>query len=65
MGTSPLKFQSNKPFLKFHNAFYKNLICPQGITYNPCPERCGGNVFLKDIFSRYLNNVEKIKISKF
>ena len=42
-GTSPLYFRLNECFLKFYdNALYKNLICPQGITYSPCPEGCGG-----------------------
>ena len=32
---------------------------PQGITYNPCPEGCGGFVILKDLISRTFNYVEQ------
>jgi hypothetical protein len=37
----------------------KNLIYPQGITYNPCPERCGGFVILKHLISRASNYIEQ------
>jgi hypothetical protein len=49
------------PFWSFYDdAFYKNLICPQNITYNPSPEGCGvGVVILKDIISRPLNYVQQ------
>ena len=40
-------------------SFYINLICPQGITYNPCPEGCGGIVILKDIICGSFNYVEQ------
>jgi hypothetical protein len=52
----------NKPFLKFlRQRFLQNLICPQGITYNPRPEGCGGGgvVTLKDLVSRTFNYVEQ------
>ena len=39
--------------------FNINLICPQGINYNPCPEDCGGSVLLKGIISWTLNCVEQ------
>ena len=52
-GTSHFNFQSNEPFWSFSdNTFNTNLICLQGITYNPCPEGCGGVVILKDLISR-------------
>jgi hypothetical protein len=40
------------PLSSFYDKdFNKNLICPQNITYNPCPEDCGRSVLLKGIFS--------------
>ena len=36
----------------------KNLRCPKGITYNPCPEGCRGSFILKDIISGPFNYVE-------
>ena len=48
------------PFWSFYdNAFYENLICPLGITYNPCPEGCEGVVILKDLISRTFNYAEQ------
>ena len=48
------------PFSSFYDKdFHKNLICPQGITYNPCPEDSGGSVLLKGIISWTLNCVEQ------
>ena len=59
-GTSPYNFQSNEPFLSFYvNAFYKHLICPQGISYNPCPEGFKGFVILKDLISITFSYVEQ------
>ena len=59
-GTSPFNFQSNEPFWSFYdNAFNKNLICPQGITYNPCTEGSEGVIILKDLISRTFNYVEQ------
>ena len=36
--------------------FYINLICLQGITYNPCTE---GAIILKDLISRTFNYVKE------
>ena len=53
-------------FLSFYdNVFYKILICPQGITYNPCLEGSRGVFILKDLVSRTFNYVNKMAISKF
>ena len=42
-GTITSNFDSNEPHLKFINhPFHKILICPQGVTYNPCPRALGG-----------------------
>jgi len=39
------------PFSSFNDKdFNKNLICLQGIAYNPCPEGCGGVFFSKTCF---------------
>jgi hypothetical protein len=47
------------PFSSFYDkAFNKNLICPQGIIYNPYPEGCGGSVILKNKISRPFNYFE-------
>jgi hypothetical protein len=32
---------------------------PQGITYNPCPEDCGGRTLLKNKTARAFNSVEQ------
>jgi len=40
------------------HTFNKNLLCPQGITYNLCPEGWGA-VILKDIVSWTFNYVEQ------
>jgi hypothetical protein len=37
----------------------KNLICPQSITYNPCPEGFEWVIILKDLISRTFNYVEQ------
>ena len=64
-GTSPLNFHSNEPFWSFYdNSFYKNFICLPGITYNPCPEGCGGIFIVKDLISRTFNYVEKKWLSQ-
>jgi hypothetical protein len=48
------------PFVSFHdNAFNKNLVCPQGIRCNPCPEDFEGSVLFKDIISRPFNYVKQ------
>jgi len=39
------------------HSFYTYLICPQGITYNPCPEGSREVVNLKDVISRPFNYV--------
>jgi len=57
-----LKFLiSNSIPLKFIRLFFhKNLICSQGITYNPCAEGCGGGFFiLKNIITESFNNGEQ------
>jgi hypothetical protein len=41
------------------NLSIKNIIFSQDLTYNPCPEDCGGIVLLKDIISRSFNYVEQ------
>ena len=43
----------------YNHLFYKNLICPEGITYIPCPESCRGFVFLTDIISGLSNYNEQ------
>jgi hypothetical protein len=58
-GTSPLNFQSNVHFFSFYyKALSKNLIYPQGMTYNPCPEGSEGVVILKGLISRTFNYIE-------
>ena len=66
-GTSQFNFLSNKPFLKFYdNSFYKNLICPKDITYNPCPEGCEWGFHpQRPNFQKFLTTLKKIPISKF
>ena len=51
-GTRMYNYQSSEPLRSLYDhPFYKNLICPQGITCNPCPDDGGGGglVILKDI----------------
>ena len=47
--------------------FYKNLICPQSISYNPCPESCmGGGLSSSKTWSPDPSTtMNKIVISKF
>ena len=54
-------FNRMTPFWSFHDkTFYKNHICPKGITYNPCPEGYGEEVvILKGIISKPYNHVEQ------
>ena len=75
-GTRTSDYQSNEPPPNFilspfycrviyYHPFIVYLIYPQGITYNPCPEGCGGDVILKDIISGPFNILNKMAISKF
>jgi hypothetical protein len=43
----------------YTTTFYINLICPQGITYNPCTEGSEGVIILKDLISRTFNYAEQ------
>ena len=43
----------------YDHPFYINLLCPQGITYNPCSEGCRGVVILKCIIARLFNYVQQ------
>ena len=52
------------PFSSFYNkAFYRNIICPQGVAYNPLPEVCGRMaVILKGIISDLSNTSNRMGI---
>ena len=43
----------------YPHPFHLNLICPGGITYNPCPEGCGGDVIFKYIITGPINYAEQ------
>jgi hypothetical protein len=43
----------------YNHPFFRNLIYPQGITYNPFLERCGGGGVLTDIISETFNYDEQ------
>ena len=59
-GTITCDYQSNMPPTKFIRSpfLYISLICPQGITYNRCPEGCGVAI-IKNIISGPFNYFEQ------
>jgi hypothetical protein len=54
-------FKSNDPIPEFLRSqfLYIYLKCPQGITYNPCPESCGECPAQKHIFYLEINYAEQ------